>query len=211
MGIKIKWRSRRLMQSEELSEIELKFIGSCSDQYNKAIKRHIGTHKGTTFIDLLKFLYQSELGSHHMLDVLKEDDIKNMIKNSISKADLADRSLMEKLYGRKWVRIDLGAYKKMYGDAPETLYALFSEGKRENRGSINRFIELADLLRRLVEKQELVPLSGKNELAQLVSRFLIEYKRRGCPPLHHSKPYLENNPPYLVVSSKSLKLSLGTS
>ena len=193
------------MAVKELSLIELKFVGVGYDQFSKGIKRHIGAHEGVTFRDLLKFLYQSVLGSHHIFDVMKENEIRKWIEKNLNDAEPSDNPLTEKLYGEGWVRIDLGAFKKKHGNDSEKLFEIFLKGKEEKRGSVEEFLKLQNELVQLVKTGKIKPLSYNANLINLMDSFVISYKQKGCPLVHHSRLYVENNAPYLVVSSRSAK------
>lgn len=195
------------MAVEELSLIELQFVGDEEDQFSKIIKKHIDTHEGVTFRDLLKFLYQSVLGSHHIFDMMKENKIKKWIEKNLNDAESSDRPLTEKLYGKKWVRINLGVFKKEHGNNSEKLFEIFLKGKEEKRGSIDKLLKLQDELTQLVKNGEIKPLSYNANLVDLMDGFVVNYKQEGCPPLHHSRLYAEKNPHYLVVSSSVMNLA----
>jgi len=193
------------MAVEELSLIELEFVGDCNDQFSKNIKKYVDAHEGVTFRDLLKFLYQSILGSHHIFDVMKENEIKKWIEKNLNDAEPLDKLLTEELYGKKWVRINLGSFKKKYGNNPRKLFRIFLKGNEEKRGSMSEFLKLQDKLTQLIKSEKIKPLSYNANLVDLVDSFVGNYKQKGCPPLHHSRLYVKKNAPYLVISFKAAK------
>ena len=195
------------MAVEELSFIELEFVGDSNDQFSKIIKECIDAHEGVTYRDLLKFLYQSVLGVHHMFDMMKENEIKKWIEKTLKKAESSDNPLTEKLHGKRWVRIDLGAFKKKYGNNSEKLFEFFLKGKEEKRGFMRKFLKLQDELTQLIKNGKIKPLYYNANLMDLVDSFVMNYKQKGCPPLHHSRLYVEKNTPYLVVSSSVMHLA----
>lgn len=190
---------------EEISLIKLRFVGEAKDQFGKILKTHIETHVEVTFIDLLKLLYQSILGSHHIFDTMKEDRIKLWIKKNLKAAESANRPLTEGLYRPIWVRVDLEAFKGKYGDDHESLIDLFLKGRQEKRGSIAELSHLMDMLVQRIGDDSIVPLYSNSNLVDLADHFLANYKQRSCPPIHHSKLYREKNPPYLVVPTTAMK------
>ena len=196
------------MKVEAISLIELRFVGEAKDQFDRILKIHIETHVGVTFIDLLKLLYQSILGSHHIFDNMKEDRIKLWIKKNLKTAKPANRPLTEELYGYMWIRVDLGAFKEIYGDDHESLTDLFMKGRQEKRGSLAELSHLMDMLAQHIGKGNIVSLDFNLNLVDLADHFLANYKQRSCPPIHHSKLYREKNPPYLVVPSTAIKNSV---
>lgn len=193
------------MEAKELSLIELEFVSEGEDQFSKIVKNHIDAHDGVTFIDLIKLLYQSVLGAHHIFDMMKENEIGKWIEKNLNDAKPADNPLTEKLYGKKWVRIDLGAFKKKYGNNHEKLFEFFLRGKKEKIGAMVKFLKLQDELMLLVKNGKIKPLVYDMDLMDLVDSFVVNYRQKGCPPLHHSKLYSEKNTPYLVLSSNLTK------
>lgn len=194
-----------LMAVEQLSLIELEFVGDSDNEFSKNIKRYFDAHEGVTFRDLLKFLYQSVLGSHHIFDMMKENEVKKWIEKNLNDAEPSDSPLTEKLYGKKWVRINLRAFKKKYGNNFEKLFEVFLKGKGERSGSIDEFLKLQDELVQLVKNSTIKSSSYNADLVNLIDGFVVSYRRKGCPPLHHSKLYAEKNAPYLVVLSECVQ------
>jgi len=190
---------------EEISLIKLGFVGEAKDQFGKILKTHIETHVEVTFIDLLKLLYQSILGSHHIFDTMKEDRIKLWIKKNLKAAESANRPLTEELYRHIWIRVDLEAFKGKYGDDHESLTDLFLKGRQEKRGSLAELSHLMDMLVQRIGDDSIVPLDSNSNLVDLADHFLANYKQRSYPPIHHSKLYREKNPPYLVVPTTAMK------
>jgi len=196
------------MKVEAISLVELGFVGEAKDQFGETLKTHIETHVEVTFIDLLKLLYQSILGSHHIFDTMKEDRIKLWIKKNLKAAESANRPLTEELYRHIWVRVDLEAFKGKYGDDHESLTDLFMKGRQEKRGSLAELSHLMDMLVQRIGDDSIVPLDSNSNLVDLADHFLANYKQRSYPPIHHSKLYREKNPPYLVVPSTAIKNSV---
>jgi len=190
---------------EEISLIKLGFVGEAKDQFGKILKTHIETHVEVTFIDLLKLLYQSILGSHHIFDTMKEDRIKLWIKKNLKAAESANRPLTEELYRHIWIRVDLEAFKGKYGDDHESLTDLFLKGRQEKRGSLAELSHLMDMLVQRIGDDSIVALDSNSNLVDLADHFLANYKQRSYPPIHHSKLYREKNPPYLVVPTTAMK------
>lgn len=196
--------SKVSMAVEELSLIELEFVGDCNDELSRIIKKYVDAHEGVALRDLLKFLYQSVLGAHHIFDMMEENGIKKWIEKNLDDAEPSDNPLTEELYGKKWVRIDLGSFKKKHGNNSEKLFEIFLKGKEEKRGSMDEFLSLQDELTQLVKNGKIKPLSHSS-LGDLVECFIVNYKQKGYPPLHHSRLYVKKNPTYLVASSKAAK------
>jgi hypothetical protein len=189
---------------DRLAAIKIRFEGKAEDRLSEAIRRHIEAHRGVTLIDVIKFLYQSVLGSFHLLDYMTESEIEAWVKKNLEVAQSEEEPLIEKLYGNKWVRVNLGAFKQKHGNDYNLLARLFVQGKREKRGSATEFSIELDSLLKLVETGKIRPLDSNLKLLDLVVGFLTDYRQRGFPPLHHSQSYSEKNPRYVVVSLHSL-------
>jgi hypothetical protein len=189
---------------DRLASTRITFEGKAEDKLGEAIRRHIETHSDVTVIDLIKFLYQSILGSFHLLDHMTESEIEAWVKENLEVTQSKEEPLIEKLYGNKWVRVNLGAFRQKHGDDHNMLARLFVQGKRERRASATEFSIELDSLLKLVETGKIRPLDSNLRLLDLVAGFLTDYRQRGFPPLHHSQSYSENNPQYVVVSRHSL-------
>jgi hypothetical protein len=101
---------------KDLSSIELKFAGRAEDPFERALKRQMALHEGVTFMDLLKFLYQSALGPFHLFEMMDETELKGWIRRNLEETKPSDGPLTEELYGKKWVRVNFGPYKTRFGN-----------------------------------------------------------------------------------------------
>lgn len=189
----------------KLSSLEVLFYGIALNPLQKAIKNHVETHSSVTFVDVVKFLYQSVLGSFHMLDHMDDQKIETWIRESLAPIEPAARMLTEKLYGEKWVRLDLGAFKQRYGNDYKTAAQLFTKGRLETRVSQHEFTILIVELVKLVKDGMIRPVDSNVSFVALVERFLDEYKKMGYPPLHHSEIYSKNNVSYIVVPASNIR------
>ncbi|MEM4703559.1 MAG: hypothetical protein QXJ02_00595 [Candidatus Bathyarchaeia archaeon] len=186
-----------------LSLIKVRFEGKATGKFDKAIKRHIETHREVTLVDLVKFVYQSVLGSHHLLDRMSNREIKQWVEKELASAN-PDKNLSEDLYGSKWIRLNLEAFKQKFGNNSELLAKLFIEGRKERKGSVDSFAAKLDALLKLVTSEKIKPVSPFSDFAGLALNFQTVFKQMGFPPLHHSDVYSKKNPRYLVVPRKSL-------
>ena len=101
-----------MKNEKRLSLLELRFVGRAEDDFIKVLREYMELHEGVSLIDLLKFLYQSSLGSFHLLEMMNETKMLNWIKKNLENTQPSDGSLAEELYGKKWVRLNFGPYKK---------------------------------------------------------------------------------------------------
>jgi|GEM_PF-5748854 len=77
--------------------------------------------------------------------------------------------------------------------------------RREKRGSPHELSNLIDTLMQLIKAGNIKPLDHSLNLMDLAGDFLKEYKLKSYPPIHHSKLYSKQNPPYLVVPPAAMK------
>ncbi len=192
---------------KQLSSIELRFSGRAEDYFSKALKRQMDIHEGVTLLDLLKFLYQSSLGSFHLSEMMNEKEMMNWIGKNLENTELSDGLLVEDLLGRKWVRLNFGPFKKMYGNDHQKIYAAFMKAKSMKQGSIEDFKRLLEKLLKAFRKGKIKPIDDKPKALSLVEDFLREYEKSAYPPVHHSKIYMQKNTSdYLVIPRSSLTI-----
>ena len=187
-----------------MRSIAIRFEGKAEDELSLAIKNHVEAHENVTLIDIVKFLYQSVLGSFHLLDRMNEREIKGWINESLATVEPERRPLTERMYGNKWVRLNLGAFKHVYGSNGILLTSLFLKGKEEGRVPMKEFSRKLNVLLKLVTAGKIKSSCQCDNLSDLFLVFLSEYKQIGFPPVHHSKLYSERNPKYVVVPRNSL-------
>jgi hypothetical protein len=188
-----------------LSSIELKFTGDAEDFFENVLKRQMELHEGVTFIDLLKFLYQSTLGPFHIFEMMDENHIMNWIKRNLENANLSNGPFIEELYGKKWVRVNLAAFKKKRGNDYQKLFEVLIKSKSMKRGQLKEFEELQEKLVNAVRKGRIEPVTSEPRILLLVEDFVKKYKEKGYPPIHHSEVYMQkNDSEYLVVPCSSL-------
>ncbi len=192
------------MTVESFGTITVEFEGEAQDDLSLAIKHHIEGHEGVTLVDVVKFLYQSVLGSWHILDHMNESEIEEWIAGNLAMSQPDEGSLTENLYGNNWVRLNLGAFKHRYGPNKKLLAKLFLTGKEKGRLSETEFSSKIRELFKLISKGKIKSPNSTRSLSDLASRFLLEYERKGYPPLHHSPSYSEKNPEYVIVPRESL-------
>jgi hypothetical protein len=185
--------------------LELRFMGPAEDRFDKALKKHMELHEGVCLPDLLKFLYQSSLGSFHLLEMMDQTKMINWIRRNLEKTRPSDGLLVEELLDRKWVRLNFGPYKKKYGNDYLNIYEAFMKAKNMKQGRQEEFRRLVKELIEVFQKRRIRPISDEPQALSLVLAFLEEYKKSDYPPVHHSKSYmLKNTSDYLVIPRSSL-------
>jgi hypothetical protein len=190
---------------KRLSSLELRFVGRAEDDFTKVLRKYMELHEGVNLFDLLKFLYQSSLGSLHLLEIMNETKMLNWIKKNLEKTQPSGGSLVEELYGKKWVRLNFGPYKKKYGNDYRRIYEAFMKAKNMKQGHVEEFRNLLESLIDAFRKGEIQSVSHEPRALSLVEDFLKEYEEEGYPLVHHSKTFMQkNSSDYLVVPRSSL-------
>lgn len=196
---------KRMNNEKRLSSIELRFTGCAEDRFTNALKKQMELHEGVTLMDLLKFLHQSSLGPFHIFEMMDETQIMDWIRKNLKRAKPSDGPLVEELYGKKWVRINLESYKKRFGNDYQKLYEIFVDAKSMKEGRLSEYRELLRKLVNAIRNGKIQPKNGEPKILSLVEDFLKEYEKEDYPPIHHSETYmLRNNSEYLVVPHSSL-------
>ncbi len=162
-------------------------------------------HEGVCLPDLVKFLYQSSLGSFHLLELTTETRLQNWIRKSLTSTKPSDGLLVENLYGRIWVRLNFGPYKKRYDNDYQWIYRTFMKVKNAKHGQMEEFRKLLGNLTETFRKGRILSVNSEPELVRLVEDFIENYEKRGFPIIHHSQTYMQKNgSDYLVVPRSSL-------
>ena len=197
---RIKMREAKLLTSTELC-----FAGRAEDAFESVLEEQMKLHAGVTIVDLLKFLYQSTLGPFHLFEMMDETQLKEWIRKNLGDARSSDGPITENLYGKKWVRLNFGPYKKRFGNDYQRIYELFGEAKGMKHGQLG---EYQDLLKKLLDALATGKIRPKNDepnILRLFQSFLKEYEEKNYPPIHHSKKYvLKNAAEYLVIPCLSI-------
>jgi hypothetical protein len=199
------WKKIIMNNNKRLSTIELKFTGCAEDPFARALKKQMELHEGVTFMDLLKFLYQSSLGSFHLFELMEETELKEWVRRNLENAKPSDGSLTEELYGKKWIRVNFGPYKRKFGNDYQRIYEVFGEARRMKHGQTKEYTDLLKKLLDAIKESRIRPLTEEPTFLSLVETFLEEYEEEGFPPIHHSPMYMKRNScEYLVVPNSSL-------
>ena len=194
-----------MKNEKRLNSLELRFARRAEDDFDETLKKHMELHEGVCLFDLLKFLYQSSLGSFHLLEVMSETELLNWIRKSLENTRPSAGALVEELYGKKWVRLDFGPYKMKYGNDYQKIYRAFAEAKKMKRGQPTEFGKLLERLIDAFRKGRIQFIADEPKALSIVLDFLKEYEEKGYPPIHHSKSYmLKNSSDYLVIPRSSL-------
>jgi formylmethanofuran dehydrogenase subunit E len=198
-------RETKVKNEKRLSSLELRFVGHAEDDFEEALKRHMELHEGMSLFDLLKFLYQSSLGSFHLLETANSSELLKWIKKNLENTQPSDGPLVEELYGKKWVRLNFGPYKKTYGNDYRKMFTAFAKAKKMKKEQPAKFLKLLERLIDAFRKKRIDSITDEPKTPSMVLTFLKEYEEKDCPPVHHSKSYmLKNSSDYLVIPRSSL-------
>jgi hypothetical protein len=188
---------------KELLGIEVYFEGAARGALEKTVKNHIETHSGATVVDIVKFLFQSVLGTHHILNHMNDKQVETWIKEQLESAEPADRPLAEPLFGKRWVRLDLEAFKHKHGNDYRLATRMFMDGRRVEKARSKEFLQTIERLNELLSNRKIRPIHSDIDLSFAAERFIKKYKQMGFPPLHHSASFTRQNPSYIVIPSES--------
>jgi hypothetical protein len=195
-----------MREAKLLSSTELCFAGRTDDPFAIALKEQIELHEGLTIMDLLKFLYQSSLGPFHLFEMMDEIKLKEWIRKNLDDASPSDGPLTEKLYGKRWVRLNFGPYKKRFGNDYQGIYELFAEAKGMKHSQLDEYKHLLKKLLNAVSRRQIRPKKDEPNILPPLRIFLKTYEEEDYPAIHHSKKYmLKNTSEYLVVPRSSLE------
>ena len=193
-----------MRKAKPLTSIELKFAGRAEDSFANALKEQMKLHEGVTLMDLLKFLYQSSLGPFHLFEMMDETQLRDWIRKNLEDAKSSDGPLTEKLYGKKWIRVNFGPYKKRFGNDYQRIYEILAEAKSMKQGELKEYVSLLKKLVDAITEGKIKPSTEEPRILRLVESFMKEYEEKDYPPIHHSETYmLKNTSEYLVVPYSS--------
>ncbi len=195
-----------MRNERRLSSLELRYVCCAEDDFTRVLKNHMKLHEGVCLFDLLKFLYQSSLGPFHLLEMMDETELLNWIRKNLESTRPSGGSLTEDLYGKKWVRLNFGPYKREFGNDYQRIYRAFMKAKRMRRVQPTEFGKLLERLIDAFRKGRIRSIADEPRVLSMVVDFLKEYEEKDYPPVHHSKSYvLKNSSDYLVIPRSSVR------
>jgi hypothetical protein len=195
----------KMRGAKTLTSTELCFAGRAEDDFEGALKEQMGLHEGVTIMDLLKFLYQSSLGPFHLFEMMNDTELKEWIRKNLDDSRPSEGPVTEKLYGKKWARVNFGPYKKRFGNDHQRIYKLFAGAKGMKQVQLDEYRNILKKLLEVVARGKIRPKTHEPNILRPVQIFLKEYEEKHYPPIHHSKSYmLKNTSEYLVVPCSSV-------
>ncbi len=159
-------------------------------------EEQLKNHPSMQFSDAVKLCYQAAFGAEHLLS--NTDRARAYLIAEFNAVSITDEPLFEKI-SDEVCRVNLGAWKREKM-SPELLFEIFeSSAKIGNNGKeeFEQNLNCAELV--LKEKSP----DFDEEKWQ---NFLSEYRKMGCPPIHHSEDYrVHEHPSYRIVKIKELE------
>lgn len=149
---------------------------------------------------------RASLGPFHLFDMMDEAQLRKWIRKNLEDSKPSDGPIIEELYGKKWVRVSFGPYKRAFGNGYQRIYEAFMKANRMKHGQLKKYRTLLKKLVDATKRAKIKPLIEEPRFQLLVETFLKEYEEKDYPPVHHSKIYmLKNNCEYLVLPYSNLK------
>lgn len=150
--------------------------------------------------DAVKLIYQNEFGARHLLRDQKK--ARAFLHEELSALSPNAKQPLYEMIGNGLCRLNLSACLSRQIDE-EMIFCLFVDAAAHTRGEKRSFYEKLRVLEELAEADE-TPFDPID-----LDVFLMHYKDRGCPVLHHSVEYqIAYAPAYRLVLQKQLKDAL---
>ena len=147
--------------------------------------------------DAVKLIYQQEFGPEHMI----KDPAKAlaMIRQEMNGLEPKAGEPLYESIGNGLCRWNLRPCAEK-GIPAEDINRLFVETARSVKGDKRRFLQSLHLLEQMAEEDE-TPFDPVE-----LDVYLIRYREKKCPAVHHSEAYrAAYQPAYRVVNQKKLK------
>lgn len=164
------------------------------EELERILREHAKRYPLMQPTDAVKLIYQNEFGGGHL--IRDEDACLNYLRKEYETIEKEPTIPLYEDIGNGIVRVNLAAVK------PEDLEQLgknFIRSAAEHTGSMDRFLQKLNILRRL-SKAGCFGF-GFVEL----ENYLQDYIKSGCPMVSHSKEYhLSYSPAYRIVQLNRL-------
>lgn len=155
------------------------------------ILEHLARYPLMELRDIVKLMYQQEMGCAHMLE--DTDAAYSYLKHELASVEADEAPLLEDI-GGGFSRLDLRAAKAL-GITAEGIFDLMVRTATSCIGSIERFEASLGLL-----KSGDIPIP---EGGEPLDGFLEKYSAAGYPPIHHSERFTEAySPAYRVIKTE---------
>ena len=153
-------------------------------------------HPSMQFQDAVKLCYQAAFGAEHLLS--DGERARKYLYAELESVGDTDEPLFERI-SNDCCRINLGAWKRE-GKSPELLFEMFKSSAKIMHNGAEEFEENLSTAH-LILKEKMPAFDEK-----AWQDFLSEYRKMGCPPIHHSDDYrARENPHYRIVKITELE------
>ncbi len=153
-------------------------------------------HPSMQLSDAVKLCYQAAFGAEHLLS--NTDRARAYLMAEFDDVSITDEPLFEKI-SDEVCRVNLGAWKREKM-SPELLFEIFKSSAKIVDNGMEAF-EQNLMIAHLVLKEK---APGFDE--EKWQNFLFEYRKMGCPPVHHSDEYrAHEHPSYRIVKINELE------
>jgi dephospho-CoA kinase len=160
------------------------------NKIEELIKAHITRYPKMEIADAVKLLYQNEFGGGHIIKDERQS-LERLESELVSLAPDLTVPLFEDI-GNGYVRLNLAAAKDQI--SAETLNRIFVKSSNAARGNMRSFYIKLSALHRPCQNGELPFEPGE------LYKYILEYEKKGCPPVGHSAAYKSAYvPAYRVV------------
>ena len=174
------------------------FPATEKDLLCQIIQKQIRRYKEFKVEDLYKLIYQVTCGGGHLLEDRRIAE--KMLHEEWENAGkiLKGETLLEMIDPRGGIlRVNIRIYKKIGGSFAR-LFDLFIRSAESYKKDERRLILYWQYVLEMVSKDD-IPFEEKT-----LTAFWNEVEKKGFPPIHHSKSYVEANCPSYRVVLKSL-------
>lgn len=156
--------------------------------------QQLNRHPSAQPQDVVKLCYQAALGGEHLLTDVRR--AKEYFDREFVAVTAKDTDIYEKI-SDDFCRVNLSAWKSCALPA-EWLFSMFVLSNGNNGGSLEDYLVIAE---NAVSQNKAAFSFGEWE------NYLSEYKKAGCPAVHHSEQYRKSEQPsYRIVSCRCLRM-----
>ena len=158
-------------------------------ELEQVLRRHAARYPLMQPTDAVKLIYQNEFGGGHL--IRDEESCLSFLRAEYEKVEKNPHMPPYETLGNGIVRMHLAAAKP---EELEQLGKAFIRSAAEHSGNMNQFLRKLDALRK-------VTAEGVFTFdAEVLERYLADYRAAGCPPVSHSETYRQAyKPAYRVI------------
>ena len=162
-------------------------------ELEQVLRRHAARYPLMQPTDAVKLIYQNEFGGGHLIQ--DEESCLSFLRAEYEKVEKNPHMAPYETLGNGIVRMHLAAAEEL-----EQLGKAFIRSAAEHSGNMDQFLRKLDALRK-------VTAEGVFTFdAEVLERYLADYRAAGCPPVSHSETYRQAyKPAYRVILLSNAK------